>query len=244
MPILLPKNQRRTRAHLILERLRLSIPDARCELYYLTPFQLLVSVVLSAKNTDKMVNRVMQPLYDAGFGPENVLEWGEAGFLERIRSIGLAPTKAKNVHKLSQIIQDRYPGSVPKTREELEELPGVGRKTANVILGELFNEPTLAVDTHVFRVSKRLGLQDASTPEKAERQLLAIIDPSFLPGAHHYLLLHGRYVCKAISPACATCVLNELCPSAQLPTLKTASGLKKKTGLLRTPKAPQLAKGG
>lgn len=207
----------RARTGILLDRLKQAIPNARCELIYYSPFQLLVSVVLSAKNTDKQVNKVMQPLYEAGFTPETVLNWGEAGLLERIRTIGLAPTKAKNVYKLSRILHEDYGDQVPTRHEELVALPGVGRKTANVILAEVFQQPTLAVDTHVYRVTRRLGLQDSSSPEKAERELLELIDPTYLPGAHHLFLLHGRYTCKAIKPDCSSCTLKDLCPSLETP---------------------------
>ncbi len=215
MPPLVAKKKRSAHTRAILDRLQEAMPDARCELTYQTPYQLLVSVVLSAQTTDKMVNRVMEPLYEQGFTPDTVLKLGAEGFLEKIRSIGLAPTKAKNVYKLSQIIQDRYQGEIPRTREQLEDLPGVGRKTANVILGEIFREPTLAVDTHVFRVGQRLGLHDEKTPEKAELELLQLIDRSYLPAAHHWLILHGRYTCKAIKPLCDQCLLSDLCPSVK-----------------------------
>jgi endonuclease-3 len=189
------------------------MPEARCELYYETPFQLLVSVVLSAQTTDKMVNKCMEPLYRAGFDLSTVETLGEAGLLAKIRSIGLAPTKAKNVVKLTAMLRAKHGGQVPRTRDALEELPGVGRKTANVVLGEVFGEPTLAVDTHVFRVSHRLGLTNAKTPFDCEQDLLAVIDPKFLPRAHHWLILHGRYTCKAQRPLCGDCILNDLCPS-------------------------------
>ena len=188
-------------------------PDPKCELYYKTPFQLLVSVVLSAQTTDKMVNRCMTEIYDAGFDHNVALKWGQEKLLAKIRSIGLAPTKSKNIVKLSKIIKEAHKGAVPNNREELEALPGVGRKTANVILGELFGEPTLAVDTHVFRVGKRLALHYETTPEKAEKELLKAFDPSHLPKAHHWLILHGRYTCKASSPDCDNCNLLKICPS-------------------------------
>ncbi len=213
----------------VLHRLRIAIPDARCELVYKTPYQLLVSVVLSAKNTDKMVNRVMEPLYAEGFTPATVIEWGITGFLARIKSIGLAPTKAKNVYNLSLVLVDRFASEVPSRREDLESLPGVGRKTANVVLGELFHEPTLAVDTHVFRVTHRLGLHETTTADKAEKELLPLIQPSYLPLAHHLLLLHGRYVCKALSPICEGCVLHDICPSARLFSPQPKSLSKRKT---------------
>ncbi len=195
----------------ILARLRLSNPDPRCELYYETPFQLLVSVVLSAQATDKSVNEAMRPLYEKDLTPSDILSMGELGFLEKIRRIGLAPTKSKNVLKLSKIIHEQYADEIPRTREELEALPGVGRKTANVILGEIFREPTIAVDTHVFRVTARLGLHKESTPEKAEHKLLSMIDKKWLPMAHHWFILHGRYTCLARNPKCTSCVLADLC---------------------------------
>ena len=204
---------RRTLAEKQLARLAEANPNPRCELYYLTPFQLLVSVVLSAQTTDKSVNKCMQPLYDAGFTPDTVLSMGTDGLLAKIRTIGLAPTKAKNVFKLSEIVRDKFNGNVPRTRDDLESLPGVGRKTANVILGEIYREPVLAVDTHVFRVSARLGLQREASPEKAELELLRVIPPRLLPDAHHWFILHGRYTCKAQAPACDRCILRDLCPS-------------------------------
>jgi endonuclease-3 len=172
-----------------------------------------VSVVLSAQATDKSVNDAMTELYKNKLGVDDVLKMGEAGFLSRIRRIGLAPTKAKNVLKLSKIIKENFKGEIPRSREDLESLPGVGRKTANVILGEIFREPTIAVDTHVFRVTTRLGLQNESTPEKAELKLLEVIDSKWLPMAHHWFILHGRYTCMARSPKCETCDLQVLCRS-------------------------------
>jgi endonuclease-3 len=196
-----------------ISRWQKSLPDPRCELYYETPYQLLVSVVLSAQTTDAMVNRCMRPLYAQGFNPETVVRWGEAKLLSYIRSIGLAPTKAKNVVALSKRIIGEFAGEIPRSRKELESLPGVGRKTANVILGELFGEPTLAVDTHVFRVTQRLGLQRAKTPEKAEQELLKVVSPAHLPKLHHWFIHHGRYTCKAAKPLCGECVLVDLCKS-------------------------------
>lgn len=159
----------------VIKRLESENPDPRCELFYQTPYQLLVAVVLSAQATDKIVNRCMQPLFETGFDPETALRLGEKGILEKIRAIGLAPTKARNVFALTQILQEKHRGQVPATREELESLPGVGRKTANVILGEIFREPTIAVDTHVFRVTSRLGLHQEKNPEKCEQVLLSLI---------------------------------------------------------------------
>ena len=203
--------KRKELASHIMQRLGKANPDAHCELYYENPYQLLISVVMSAQTTDKMVNRCMEPLYRDGLNIDQVLKWGEKGLLQRIRSIGLAPTKAKNVVRLSQILRELHQDQVPDSREALEALPGVGRKTANVILGEIFGHPTLAVDTHVFRVGSRLGLHRESSPEKAELELLKVIAPESLPQGHHWLILHGRYTCRAQRPLCSECVLSDLC---------------------------------
>jgi endonuclease-3 len=180
---------------------------------YHTPFQLLVSVVLSAQTTDKSVNRCMEPLYAKGFGIDDVLSLGEKGFYPLVRTIGLAPTKTRHVVKLAAILRESHGGEVPRAREALEALPGVGRKTANVVLGEIWGEPTLAVDTHVFRLGARLGWHREKTPAKAEMAMLKVIPHGWLPRAHHWLVLHGRYVCVARKPKCGECALRELCPS-------------------------------
>ena len=197
----------------ICRRFQKATPDPRCELYYKTDFQLLVSVVLSAQATDKSVNQSMRDAYDHGFTPDDVLRLGEAGVLKMIRRIGLAPTKAGRVVELARLLKERHGGQVPSTREELEALPGVGRKTANVVLAEIWREPTLAVDTHVYRVTRRLGLHDEKTAEKCELRLLDLVDRKYLPQAHHWLILHGRYTCKAIKPDCEHCSLKDICPS-------------------------------
>ena len=199
-------------AEIIISRLEKVFPEAHCELTHNSPFQLLVSVVLSAQTTDKNVNKVMAPLYELGFDAQTILNLGQENFKLKIKSIGLANTKAKNVYNLAKIINEKYYGEVPSTREELEALPGVGRKTANVILGEIFNQPTLAVDTHVFRVSNRLGLQDEKTPEKCELKLLECIESKFLPKTHHLFIFHGRYTCIARGPKCESCSLANICP--------------------------------
>lgn len=209
----MPLEATRKLASEIFDRLGQVNPSPHCELYYTSPFQLLVSVVLSAQTTDRMVNACMQPVYDQGFTVDDALRFGPEGLLPIIRRIGFAPTKAQNVAKLAAQIKALHGGEVPRTREELEALPGVGRKTANVVLAEIWHEPTMAVDTHVFRVGARLGLHHAPTPEKAERELLKVIDRKYLPAAHHWLILHGRYTCKSIRPACEDCILNDLCPS-------------------------------
>lgn len=195
----------------IVNRLDKAFPDAHCELFHKTPYQLLVSVVLSAQTTDKKVNECMTPLYRAGFTPQIAVKMGQKKILQHIKSIGLAPTKSKNVIKLSEIVIAQHGEQVPNSREELENLPGVGRKTANVILGEIFGEPTLAVDTHVFRVTRRLGLHDESTPEKSERVLLDKIPPRHLPKVHHQFIFLGRRVCKARNPDCQNCQLQDVC---------------------------------
>lgn len=188
-------------------------PTPRCELYHNSPLQLLVSVVLSAQTTDKRVNLCMKPLYQKGFDLKDIILLGQEGILEKIKSIGLANTKSKNIFNLAKKLQDMHGGKVPDNRKDLENLPGVGRKTANVVLGELFRHPTLAVDTHVFRVGYRLALHNEKTPEKAELKLLKIIPKKHLPKAHHWFVLHGRYVCKAIKPECSNCKLQDICPS-------------------------------
>lgn len=206
------RNQKK-RITKVLETLESIDPDPKCELFFKTQFQLLVSVVLSAQTTDKMVNRCMKPIYQEGFTPETVVSWGQEVLLSKIRSIGLAPTKSKNVVRLSEILLSQHKGRVPRTREELEALPGVGRKTASVILGELFRHPTLAVDTHVFRVTRRLEFQNEKSPEKAEKALLDVIPVKFLPNAHHWFILLGRYTCKAQKPQCGECAVAAFCPS-------------------------------
>ncbi len=210
-PPLLNHTSKKILLDALVARWQRELPEPRCELYYQSGFQLLVSVVLSAQTTDVMVNRCMRPLYEAGFNLQTVVAWGVDQLLSHIRPIGLAPTKAKNVVALSlRLIRD-FGGEVPASREALESLPGVGRKTANVILGELFGEPTLAVDTHVFRVTGRLALQREKSPEKAELALLKVIDKAYLPKLHHWFIHHGRYTCKAAKPLCTSCVVADLC---------------------------------
>jgi len=208
--------KRRHQAEHVIKRLKKGNPKPKTDLQHRTPYQFLVSVVLSAQATDKVVNSCMSGLYEKGFNPRTVIKLGQKGLEKRIKKIGLAPTKSKNVFNLTKILIEKYNEKVPSTREELEALPGVGRKTASVILGELFKQPTIAVDTHVFRVSARLGLQDEKTPEKAELALLKVVDKKHLPFAHHWLILHGRSTCKAINPKCDECVLSDLCPSKGL----------------------------
>lgn len=160
-----------------------------------------------------MVNASMREAYDQGFSPDDAVRLGPSGIIKLIRRVGLAPTKSKRVAELAAIIKDRYAGEVPRTHAELTALPGVGNKTANVVMAELYGAPTLAVDTHVFRVARRLGLHDAKTPDACETQLLQVIPAKYLPAAHHWLILHGRYTCTAQRPRCDACPLADVCPS-------------------------------
>lgn len=186
-------------------------PDPRTELEYTNPYTLLVAVVLSAQATDKGVNRATAPMFKIADTPAKVLKLGEDGVANYIKTIGLWRNKAKNVIALSQALVDQHNGEVPHDREALEALPGVGRKTANVVLMEIFGEGTIAVDTHVFRVGNRTGLSDGKTPNEVEAQLMRITPEKYLHGAHHWLILHGRYTCIARKPECPRCVIVDLC---------------------------------
>lgn len=207
----IPRTDKSQRIGEILRRLQKEYDGASTELFYRTSYQLLVSVVLSAQTTDKSVNRCMKPLYERGFEPADMLKLGEKGFLRIIRSIGLAATKARNVFRLTQMLEKEFAGNIPDNREDLMRLPGVGPKTSNVVLAELFGRPTLAVDTHVFRVTRRLGLHNEKTPDRCEIALLKIIDRKFLPAAHHWFIRHGRTICFARKPDCPRCFLKDLC---------------------------------
>ncbi len=195
----------------IFERLRAANPEPTTELRYSTPFELLVAVVLSAQATDKSVNLATRTLFKVANTPAAIAALGEDGLIPYIRTIGLYRTKAKNLVKLSRILLDEYGGEVPATREALEKLPGVGRKTANVILNTAFGQPTIAVDTHIFRVANRTGLAPGSTVEEVERKLDKLVPDEFKKDAHHWLILHGRYVCKARRPECWRCPIAEWC---------------------------------
>jgi endonuclease-3 len=190
--------------------------DPRTELDYDSPFTLVVAVALSAQATDVSVNKATGKLFKVADTPQKMLALGEAGLKPFISSIGLYNMKAKNVIALSRILMEQYGGEVPLTREALQALPGVGRKTASVVLNELRIEPAIAVDTHVFRVSHRLGLADGKTPDQVEAQLMAIVPEAAKTRAHHWLILHGRYVCVARRPKCEECVVADLCPSRHL----------------------------
>ncbi len=186
-------------------------PAPTSELDWLNPYTLVVAVALSAQATDVGVNKATGPLFKAVQTPEQMVALGEAKLKDYIKTIGLYNTKAKNVIKLSQMLIDEHGGEVPRDRESLERLPGVGRKTANVVLNVAFGEPTIAVDTHIFRVSNRTGLAPGKTPLAVEKKLEKVTPDKWKLHAHHWLILHGRYVCKARKPDCAACVVNDLC---------------------------------
>ena len=186
-------------------------PSPTTELEYTTPFELLVAVVLSAQATDVGVNKATRRLYPLANTPQAILALGEEGLKRHISTIGLFNAKAKNVIALCRILVDRYDGEVPRTREALEALPGVGRKTANVVLNTVFGEGTIAVDTHIFRVANRTGLAPGKDVRAVEDGLLKVVPEDYLLGAHHWLILHGRYVCKARKPDCPRCVIRDLC---------------------------------
>ena len=195
----------------IYHRLRDANPAPTTELNYSSAFELLVAVILSAQATDIGVNKATARLFPDANTPESILALGEAGLKERIRTIGLFNSKASNIIKTCRILLEQHGGEVPRTREELEKLPGVGRKTANVILNTAFGEPTIAVDTHIFRVANRTKLATGKTPLAVEQRLLKFTPEEFRQDAHHWLILHGRYVCKARKPDCPNCAIVDLC---------------------------------
>ncbi|MCC3246939.1 endonuclease III [Methylocystis sp. WRRC1] len=199
------------RVEAIFARLREANPEPKGELYYTNPFTLLVAVVLSAQATDAGVNKATPALFAMADTAEKMVALGEDRVREAIKTIGLFRSKAKNVGALSQLLIERHGGDVPRTREELTALPGVGRKTANVVLNIAFHQPVIAVDTHIFRVSNRLPLAKGATPEAVEAGLESIVPEEYLLHAHHWLILHGRYVCKARKPECPRCLINDLC---------------------------------
>ena len=195
----------------LYQKLSDSRPDPRSELVYNNHFELLVSVILSAQATDKTVNSVTPELFSRYPTPESILQCGRVKLEGMIKTIGLAPSKAKNIIASCKLLVREHSGRIPQTREALERLPGVGRKTANVVLNEGFGHPTLAVDTHVFRVSNRTGLAPGKNVLETEKKLLEVTPRKWLKSAHRHLILHGRYVCKARKPDCPTCVINDLC---------------------------------
>ncbi len=195
----------------IFERFQAANSEPRGELEYRTPFELLIAVILSAQATDKSVNLATRGLYRVARTPEKMLALGLDGLIAHIKRIGLYRTKAKNILATCALLLERHQGQVPQQREALEQLPGVGRKTANVVLNIAFGHPTIAVDTHIFRVSNRSGIAPGKNPLEVEQKLLKFVPPEFRLHAHHWLILHGRYVCKARKPACPQCSIADLC---------------------------------
>ena len=195
----------------IFSRLKAANPNPTTELVYRTPFELLVAVVLSAQATDKSVNIATKILFQEANTPENIFSLGETELRKYIKSIGLYKTKAKNILATCNLLIQNHDSSVPQTMEELEELPGVGQKTANVILNTAFGKPTIAVDTHIFRISNRTGLATGKNVSEVELKLLKFVPKQFHQDAHHWLILHGRYVCKARKPECTKCIIEDMC---------------------------------
>ncbi len=206
-----PRGMPREKAAELYRRLSLDRPDPKTELNFTNPYTLVVAVALSAQATDVGVNKATEKLFALADTPEKMVALGEDGVAQHIRTIGLWRNKAKNVIALSKQIIEKHGGQTPRAREDLEALPGVGRKTASVVLHEAWGEPTIAVDTHVFRVSNRTGLAPGPTPDKVEALLMKVTPEEYIHGAHHWLILHGRYTCLARKPRCADCSINDLC---------------------------------
>ena len=211
-----PKPAEQARIAELFRRFEEQESDPRTELDYASPYELVVAVALSAQATDVSVNKATARLFKVADTPRKMLALGEAGLKPFISSIGLYNMKARNVIRMAEIILNEHGGEVPLEREKLQALPGVGRKTASVVLNELRVEPAIAVDTHVFRVSHRLGLSTGKTPDKVEAELMAVIPEPYLTRAHHWLILHGRYICVARRPKCEQCPVADLCPSRHL----------------------------
>ncbi len=195
----------------LFEALKAIDPEPKTELRYSTPFELLIAVLLSAQATDVSVNKATAKLYPVANTPQAFLELGEEGLKSYISSIGLYNSKAKHAIQTARKLVEEFDGEVPRTRKELESLPGVGRKTANVVLNVLWGEPTMAVDTHIFRVANRTGLAPGKTPLEVEKKLLKVIPEKYLKHAHHWLILHGRYTCTARKPKCHICPIHDVC---------------------------------
>ncbi len=195
----------------IFLRFKKANPHPTTELMHSNCFELLIAVMLSANATDKSVNKAITQLFPVANTPEKIYQLGEPALQKFIRNIGLYRTKAKNVIQTCKLLIEKFHSNVPNDREALESLPGVGRKTANVVLNTCFGEPVIAVDTHIFRVANRIGLAHAKTRLETEKQLMQVIPPEFIPNAHHWLVLHGRYVCTARKPRCPECLINDLC---------------------------------
>jgi endonuclease-3 len=199
----------------IFLRLQAANPHPTTELEYSTPFELLVAVMLSAQATDKSVNLATRELFPVANTPKKILDLGEDNLREYVQRIGLYQTKSKHIIQTCRILQEQHDGQVPQTREALEALPGVGRKTANVMLNTAFGQPTIAVDTHIFRIGNRIGLAPGKTVEEVEKKLLKVVAEEFKLDAHHWLILHGRYVCQARKPQCSVCIIQDLCEFKQ-----------------------------
>ena len=197
--------------HEVFSRWQAANPQPASELDYVNAYTLLVAVVLSAQSTDKGVNKATGPLFKIADTPQKMLALGEEGLISYIKTIGLYRNKAKHIMGLSQKLLDDFDGEVPDNREALMTLPGVGRKTANVVLNVIFHQSTMPVDTHLLRISPKIGLAQGTTPEAVEQSLLSRIPPEFLPNAHHWILLHGRYICTARNPKCSECLISDLC---------------------------------
>ena len=195
----------------IFERLRAANPNPTTELHFSSPFELLIAVLLSAQATDKGVNKATEKLFAVANTPQAMLDLGLDGVREYVKTIGLYQTKSKHIMQTCRALLEKHGGEVPQTREELEALAGVGRKTANVVLNTAFGQPVMAVDTHIFRVANRTGLARGKTVREVEDKLMKYVPKEFLLDAHHWLILHGRYTCKAIKPQCQTCIINDLC---------------------------------
>jgi endonuclease-3 len=210
-----PTPAQRCRVEEIFTRFSKASPNPKGELYYTNPFTLLVAVVLSAQATDVGVNKATHKLFTLADTPEKILELGEARLKSLIQTIGLFRTKAKHIMALCQVLVNEYGSQTPQSREALMSLPGVGRKTANVVMNIAFHKPTIAVDTHIFRLSNRLPLAPGKTPQEVEDGLMGLIPERFLLHAHHWLILHGRYVCKARRPECDHCIIFDLCNSKE-----------------------------
>ena len=204
-----------TKRRAIFERFHAANPEPRGELHYRTPFELLIAVILSAQATDKSVNLATDELYQYANTPQSIFKLGQKGLERYVKSIGLYRTKAKNILATCKLLIDNHAGEVPRTREALEALPGVGRKTANVVLNIAFGEPTIAVDTHLFRIGNRTGLAPGKTPLEVEERLLKFVPAEYMQHAHHWLILHGRYVCMARNPKCGECLIADLCEFRQ-----------------------------
>ena len=230
----MPTHFTRAEAEEFFARLKRLSPEPKTELQYVNPFTLLVAVVLSAQATDKGVNKATAPLFKTVTTPEQMLALGEAGLTEYVKTIGLYRGKAKNVIAMSKILVENHGGKIPKDREALEALPGVGRKTANVVLNVAFGQPTIAVDTHIFRVSNRTGLAPGKDVLEVEQRLEKVVPDQYRLHAHHWLILHGRYTCVARKPLCPTCVVRDLCrfkeKTKELSAQKPKAPVSKKTG--------------